>query len=134
MKTFKVFFAVVISLFLFNLSLSAQSQAGKFSEVGIKELTRGIESSNTGLKTSAIYLAGKYRIEELLPVLKNALYKEQNVDVKKNILLTLGQFQGNKVNNIFTDFIKSNPEQKLKEQAMTYIIYFQSDALVNSDK
>lgn len=134
MKTLNILSAALTLILLINFSLSAQERPEKFTDLQIKSITKGIQSENTGLKRSAIYLAGKYRIEELIPVLKSELYNDRNQKTRELILMTLGQYQGTMVNDIFADFISYTNDENLKDQAISYYLYFQSDAYVTADK
>ena len=55
----------------------------------IANLSVAIQSENLGLRRSAIYLAGLYSLNEVVPVLVNQLEKENNPDVKILIALAL---------------------------------------------
>lgn len=134
MKRFNIFLIATVAFLTINFTLTAQERVQKFTDIQLKTLTNGIFSSNEGLQRSAIYLAGKYRIYELLPVLKDMLYTENNERTNEIILMTLGQYPGNKVDKIFSDFIRTTSNTRLKELATNYYLYFLSDALVASDK
>jgi len=55
----------------------------------IASLSVAIQSENLGLRRSAIYLAGLYSLNEVVPVLVSQLEKENNSDVKILIALSL---------------------------------------------
>jgi HEAT repeat protein len=90
MKTVTALLVVlVISL---NANTGLQAQSSKYSNItknSIETLKRGIESDNTGLRKSSIYLAGFYKINEAVDVLIEQLEKEQNPGTKILIALSL---------------------------------------------
>ncbi len=65
-------------LTLLILSVSAYGMKPAY-----QNLENGIKSSNPGLKKSSIYLAGKYEIKELLPVMREELKTASDPELKK---------------------------------------------------
>jgi hypothetical protein len=57
------------------------------SKAAVENLKVGIKSDNSGLKKSAIYFAGYYRISETVPALTEQIKKES--DPKTRILIAL---------------------------------------------
>ena len=55
----------------------------------IANLSVAIQAENTGLRKSAVYLAGLYSLNEVVPVLVSQLEKENNSDIKILIALAL---------------------------------------------
>lgn len=55
----------------------------------IKNLEVAIQAENNGLRKSAVYLAGLYSLNEVVPVLVKQLEKENNSDIKILIALAL---------------------------------------------
>ena len=77
-----------LSLVLFSC-LSAQSSKN-FEENNIKNLINAIQSDNEGLKTSAIYFAGYYKLSQTIPIMLES-FKKENEKNKVLIALTLYQ-------------------------------------------
>ena len=72
MKTFSVF--VVFALLIANISSAQQNnQQTGISSSAKKNLVMAINSDNTGLKRSAVYFAGYYKINEAVDPLINLL-------------------------------------------------------------
>jgi HEAT repeat protein len=63
------------------------SEFNRKNKNAIENLKVGIKSDNTGLKKSAIYFAGYYRVAETVPVLTEQMKKES--DPKTRILIAL---------------------------------------------
>lgn len=92
MKTQK-FYLVILAVALLGVSsLFAQTKVETeyvLSGNHIKNLITGIKSENPGLRRSAVYLAGKYKITEAADVLLTALEKETDPSTKILIALAL---------------------------------------------
>jgi hypothetical protein len=63
------------------------AQLNSKSKAAVENLKVGIKSDNSGLKKSAIYFAGYYRISETVPALTEQIKKES--DPKTRILIAL---------------------------------------------
>src|SRR5690606_28535219 len=55
----------------------------------LENLTTGINSDNAGVRKSAVYFAGKYKIEELVSVLADRLNDENDPSVRLLIAYSL---------------------------------------------
>jgi HEAT repeat protein len=84
---------LVLTIVLLSLVLLASANAQRpergFSVNEIKNLTTAIQSENYGLKRSAIYLAGKYEMEEVSDVLIQELKKSNDPSTRILIALSL---------------------------------------------
>lgn len=88
----KTLFCVLSFVMLINVSnVNAQSIDKLFTINTIKNLSAGINSDNYGLKRSAIYLAGKYRLDQLIDDLIKTLDAEQDEAIKIFAALAIGQ-------------------------------------------
>jgi hypothetical protein len=98
-RTTKICIAAVLVI-TFNLNFYAQSSGKnpymntmskktKLNEAALKNYAHGIESENPGLRKSAIYIAGVYRINGLVNTLIKQFTKEKDNDVKVMIALAL---------------------------------------------
>jgi len=63
------------------------SELNRVNKSAVENLKVGIKSDNAGLKRSAIYFAGYYRITETVPALTEQIKKE--ADPKTRILIAL---------------------------------------------
>jgi len=103
-KSFHSFMLIIFSVLLFSSMSYSQSQVREktskdvsmsyltdkqFTDQEVGNLITGIKSDNLGLRRSAIYLAGLYSLDEVVPVLVSQLEKENNSDVKILIALAL---------------------------------------------
>jgi len=85
---YKAVLTIALSLILFS-GLSAQNKKN-YTDNNVKNLVAAIKSDNDGLKRSAIYLVGYYKIYETAPVLLE-LFSNENSKNKILIALTLYQ-------------------------------------------
>ena len=83
-KLFIVFVLFIISLFGGDLKAQDQNSAisGKINKKVIANFISAIKSDNEGLKRSAIYLAGKYKIGETVDELSKILSSDNSENVK----------------------------------------------------
>lgn len=79
----------VLAAVLIYSSANAQSTQKEICKKFQYNLVTAIQSENTGLRKSGIYLAGKYEIDELTGTLIDALNKEKDPSVKILIGLAL---------------------------------------------
>jgi hypothetical protein len=95
----KIFTTLVLAA-AFNLNFYAKTNTGSncttadlkksgVSETAIKNYARGIESENAGLRKSAVYMAGIYKMNALVKTLMRQFSKEKDDDIKVMIALTL---------------------------------------------
>lgn len=86
----KTVLVLLLGLVLSN-DLFAQSSISDLTDhkYALDNLRMGIHSENEGLKKSAIYFAGQYKIEEAAADLINQLGNEENASVRVLIALAL---------------------------------------------
>ena len=105
-RFFKSLVLVVLSLVVFTAAAFSQQVQVKNSSMNnpyiadkdytekqfanfVANLSVAIQAENSGLRKSAIYLAGLYSLNEVVPVLVSQLEKENNSDIKILIALAL---------------------------------------------
>lgn len=105
-RSFKSLVLVVLGLLVFTAAVYPQQVQIKKSSITnpyiedkgytekqftnfIKNLEVAIKAENNGLRKSAVYLAGLYSLNEVVPVLVSQLEKENNSDIKILIALAL---------------------------------------------
>ena len=99
-KSEKMLVAVTFIALLFTTVLNAQKTITKTElkqKRMIGNLVNGINSDNEGLKRSAIYYAGKYKVEESVDALVDQLEMETSTENKYLISLSLyliGNYKG----------------------------------------
>ncbi len=90
MKSLTTLVVLLVVLLSANTGLLAQSSNYKnINELSLKSLKQGIQSDNPGLRKSAIYKAGYYKIDEAVETLVEQLEKEQIPSTRVLIALTL---------------------------------------------
>lgn len=130
-------YSTLIVLILFTLMISTtMAQNHKVNDLSNhkyakQNLITAIHSQNTGVRESAVYLAGKYRFIDLEDELINQLKVESNPDVK--ILIGLALFRMNSEKGMTELKAVSIYDKSLKVKQMSRAIckgYFEN----NSDK
>ncbi|MCX6169813.1 MAG: HEAT repeat domain-containing protein [Ignavibacteriales bacterium] len=81
----------VLVLASVTMGQSTKSANPLFKENAIKNLIVGIQSENNGLRESAIYLAGKYEITEVVETLVDQFKRE--TDPKMRVLIALALYK-----------------------------------------
>ncbi|MEJ2105024.1 MAG: HEAT repeat domain-containing protein [Ignavibacteriaceae bacterium] len=92
MKVYKGVLTVVLLVAVLMSSGYAQMNSIKdvtTNKYALQNLVAGIQSDNTGLKRSAIYFAGKYRVAETEDVLVAQLKEEKDASTRILIALVL---------------------------------------------
>ncbi len=90
MKTVTTLVMLLVIALNANVGLKAQSNKYKnVNEYSLESLKQGIQSDNQGLRKSAIYLAGIYRIDEAVETLTEQLTKEKDPGIRVLIALSL---------------------------------------------
>ncbi len=90
MKSVTTLAVLLVLLLNANTGLQAQSRNYKnINDYSIKSLKQGIQSDNPGLRKSAIYMAGLYRIDEAVETLIEQLEKEKLASTRVLIALSL---------------------------------------------
>ncbi len=96
-RFYKAVSLITVLMLLSSTVLSAQNdKTADVRKSAIKNLVEGINSDNTGLKKSCIYMAGRYKLQEMLDVLSEKLEDEKDADVRVLIALSLYQIGLNK--------------------------------------
>ncbi|MGE5437770.1 MAG: HEAT repeat domain-containing protein [Syntrophothermus sp.] len=96
---------------------------------GIPNLKQAVQSENTGLKKSAIYMAGKYKIAEMVESLVNQLAKEDDDNVKVLIALSLYEIGDEKGIDAIQDLAYREGRVKRMTEALVYEYYKDEDNL-----
>lgn len=124
--------------FVFVLSLSVLSAADSFgqnqkisdmtnSKFASQNLEMGIQSTNEGVRESAIYFAGQYRFIETEDALIKQLKVESEAHIKVLISLALFRINSEKGMNELKEL--ASAEKNPKVRRMNYAIY--KEYLVN---
>ena len=133
MRIYKEFLIVLILASVLMGSGFAQRSSIKNvtdNEYALKNLVAGIQSDNTGVKRSAIYFAGKYRIAEVEDVLINQLNEED--DASTRILIALVLFEmGSEEGLVEVQELSLNDEDAKVRRMATQIF---NEYLVNDTK
>jgi HEAT repeat protein len=130
MKAYKGFLTAVLLAAILTGSVYAQKNSIKDvtpNNYALQNLVAGIHSDNTGVKRSAIYFAGKYRIAETEEALITQL-KEEN-DPSTRILIALVLYEMGSEEGLFEVKDLSQNDENVKVRRMATQIY--SEYLVN---
>jgi HEAT repeat protein len=89
-------FALLLTVILVALTMNLFAQEDKDenrypNEKAIKNLITAINSDNDGLRRSAVYFAGKYKVKETVSPLAEILKKEK--DPNNRVLIALALFE-----------------------------------------
>ena len=123
MKTTRFLTAVLLAAALTG-SVYAQKNSIKdvtTNKYALQNLVAGIHSDNTGLKRSAIYFAGKYRIAETEDVLIAQLKEEKDPSTRILIALVLNEMDSEKGLLEVKDLSMNDTDAKVRR--MTTQIY-----------
>lgn len=107
----------VLMLLLGTTGLFAQSnsKSGSIKTIYIENLAMGIQSENHGLSRSSIYLAGKYKINELEDVLINRVTNEYDESMRILIALTLNEIGSPKGMAIVQKLANEDSDPRVKK-------------------
>ena len=116
--TFKIFFVLTLLLVLTN-DVKAQSskviiEKFNLSSGAVNSLINGIKSENTGLRKSAIFFAGQYKIEKSIDYLIEELKKENDPEVKILIVLSLYKIGNPVAIEHIKDIVENETNPKVK--------------------
>lgn len=67
---------IIVSLFSLSIVITSADEKPKLNENNVATLITGIKSENDGLMRSAIFMAGKYKVEETIEALLEILESE----------------------------------------------------------
>ena len=86
-------------------------------QYAIENLKAGIKSDNEGLRRSSIYLAGKYRLANVVETLVNQLKDEDNPSNRILIALVLYRIGDKEGMNAVENLYKTDKNQKVRKMA-----------------
>lgn len=130
-KTTKLYFVLVLSLSVLSAADSF-GQNQKISDMtnskfALQNLEMGIQSTNEGVRESAIYFAGQYRFIETEEALIKQLKVESEAHIKVLISLALFRINSEKGMNELKEL--ASAEKNPRVRRMNYAIY--KEYLVN---
>lgn len=113
---------LVLGLLLTN-NLLAQNTLAEFTKnkYALDNLIMGIHSENEGVRKSAIYFAGKYKVVETAQELIDQLNLEENASIK--ILIGLALFEMNSKEGLEAVKKLSESDTNIKVRRMATFIY-----------
>lgn len=130
MKKLNSIFENAILIFImvvFFMVTNSSAQTNSINEItknkyALDNLIAGIKSENCGIKRSAIYFAGKYRINEVKDVLLEQLNSENEACIRILIALVLYELGEPKGLLAVKNFIET--DEDLKSRRMATQIYY----------
>ena len=133
MLTYKGFLTAVLLAAVLTGSVCAQKNSIKDvtpNKHALENLVAGIHSDNTGVKRSAIYFAGKYRIAETEEALITQLKKEIDPSTRILIALVLYEMGSEKGLLEVKDLSMNDKDAKVRRMAtQIYSEYLINDAM-----
>lgn len=136
MKALKITVLVLTTTLLLSAPLKAKDGDKKLSKITryeqcIENLSKAISSENDGLRESAIYFAGKYKMVDLKKVLMKQLTKEKIPSIR--ILISLSLYQIGDAEGV--DLVKEvyNKEKENQLKKMCYDIFKKYESAAFSD-
>lgn len=108
---------MVLSIIAMTLSPELIAQSGNYKNINrnsIATLKEGIHSENLGVRKSSIYMAGLYKIEELVDALSDQLKTEKYPDAKILIALSLYNIGDTKGMDAVKDLSENDQDVKVK--------------------
>lgn len=124
-RTEKFYFLFTAILFLL-LASNNFGQAKRITDLtdqknALENIVAGIKSPNDGLRESAVYLAGNYRLIDTEDALIEQLKVEKNADIKVLIGLALFRMNSEKGMNVLKSLAEQDNNTKVKR--MSQAIY-----------
>lgn len=118
----KTVLVLVLGLVLTS-NLFAQNTLAEFTKhkYALDNLIMGIHSENEGVRKSAIYFAGKYKVSETAQDLIDQLNREDNSSIK--ILIALALFEMDSKEGLEAVKKLSLSDKNIKVRRMTAFIY-----------
>ena len=126
MKTSRKQTAVVVAIFLLlvtgiNINLFAQpipiTDVTK-NEYALDNLKSGINSENIGVRKSAIYFAGKYRIAEVVNCLVERLENEEEASIRLLIAYSLYEIKDSEGMKAVKELSLKDDDVKVKRMSL----------------
>jgi HEAT repeat protein len=131
-KNYKTFLTAVLLAAVLMGSVYAQKNSIKDvtpNKYALQNLVAGIHSDNTGVKRSAIYFAGKYRIAETEAALINQLKNEKDPSTRILIALVLYEMGSEEGLLEVKDLSLKDKDAKVRRMAtQIYTEYLVNDA------
>jgi len=126
--SYKLVLAAVLSLAIIG-TVIAQKNSG-WTPLAKKNLVAGIMSDNEGLKSSSIYLAGKYKIQETVPALMKVFKTEKNNSIKILAAFSLYKIGDVKSLTEMRKIVQNENDPKTRSTCNTIIEQFDAENLM----
>jgi HEAT repeat protein len=102
-------------------ALNASPDKLELNKNNYASLCQGIKSENTGLKRSAVYMAGKYSIAEATDVLIEVLKTEKDPSTKVLIALSLYKIGTEKALEAVEYLAKNDTDKEVKRMSLAIL-------------
>lgn len=119
-------------LILFSSAYSQKPAAAKLSKAAIGNLISALNSENDGLRKSAIYLAGKNKVQEIVEVLAERLTKEKEAGMKILAALSLYNIGDSRGMDMVQNAAISDPDLRVRRMCTAIFSEYLSDNNYNS--
>ncbi len=128
---------LVLTFFLVSNSLLAQTESEQLIElpdIAKANILNGIQSDNYGLKMSSIYLAGKYKINDVSKELVKEMKVSDNEEVCQMVVWSLYQIGDESCCNEMRTIIENHPSEKIKSFCESMYMIKQYDSTKEKSK
>ncbi|NUN10358.1 MAG: hypothetical protein HUU54_14385 [Ignavibacteriaceae bacterium] len=119
-------------LVLFSSAFAQKPAAVKMSNAAIGNLVNALNSENDGLRRSAIYLAGKNKVKEVVDVLIERLNKEKEAGMKILTALSLYNIGDNRGMEKVHLAAVTDPDLRVRRMCTAIFSEYLSDNNYNS--
>ncbi|MCF8261660.1 MAG: hypothetical protein K9J12_12860 [Melioribacteraceae bacterium] len=118
--SFAVLFTLMLSTANINLAQGSKNLSKEKYEQAVANIKNAIVSDNSGLRSSAIYMTGKYQLSELGDALINEYRKEESKSTRFLIAFSIYQLgDKNLIDELITEsFLKGDVELEETVQSM----------------
>jgi HEAT repeat protein len=118
MKTLTILLVLSVLVLADTAGVKAQSSNYKnVTQNSIETLKHGIKSENLGVRRSSIYMAGLYKINEVVDVLVEQLQKEKDPSTRVLIALSLYNIGNPKGMEAVRDISQIDPNTRVKRMS-----------------
>ncbi|MBU0473569.1 MAG: hypothetical protein KKF62_05355 [Bacteroidetes bacterium] len=131
----KYMIAIVTLMLLANATFAQEKSYQQLEQKDriVKNLENGINSKNLGLKRSAIYLAGKYEVVEVVPELIKQFKENAESNIRYLIAIVLYKISDQNGLRFLNNIAKYENDPKVKN-VISIIILAQSDDKVLANR
>jgi HEAT repeat protein len=118
--------AMTVALTL-TVTLNAQ-EPSRIDAKAVKNLKAALVSENDGVRTSAIYMAGLYRVDEAAEMLRNEIRNGKDGYTKKLAALSLYRIGDEEGMRLISKMAKTEQDKEVKRIYLAVVEQYNTDA------